>query len=50
MGMRREAWCDMLGVWLPGVGGKCLGVMIVTCGLWPRGNRFRPCSWGKGDD
>ena len=27
MGMRREAWCDMLGVWLLGVGGKCLGLV-----------------------
>ena len=27
MGMRREVWSDMLGVWLPGVGGKCLGLV-----------------------
>ena len=26
-GNEEGGWCDMLGVWLPGVGGKCLGMV-----------------------
>ena len=55
VGMRREAWCDMLGVWLPGVGGKCLGLVTGLShdsDMWTLApsESFWLCSWGKGDD
>ena len=52
MGMRREAWCDMLGVWLPAVGGKCLGLVTGLShdsDMWTLApsESFWLCSWAR---